>query len=304
MSIPRLAVFSAIAFGLGLSAAPVHAQTKITPTQVYSVVQATNSQLEELLGAALLPVPAAETIELSNRRPRHVFQKARAVFEILQTVRKLNGLQARSLPAIPGRDLTPVDVKQLVDSVLSDTNELAGKLALPAAAAQDLSDKKSPTDVYRALLRSLQLAQAMDVPPPLPNDVYRVADTIVSVTQELARHRGLENVPDNSPAVAGKKPGDVYKRGADLLTALRDLNGDDRLVQLPAGVVEPTMRTGRITPAHVNDLLGMVLADLVVAKVQLGIEAETEFRPPVGGMTPSDVFERLETAHTILTRLQ
>lgn len=301
----RGVVLRAMAVGLAFFISTgAMAQTKITPTEVYSVVQAANTQLEHLIEANLLTVPAPDNSQLTNRRPRHVFQKARAVFEILQTARSLNGLKRQALPAVPGRDLTPGDVMTLVTSILNDTNELAALYGLPAVSQQNLDDKKKPADVYMALLHSIKLIGSLDVPPPLPNDVYRVADTILVVTRELAAHRGVEGLPDTTGAVTGKKPGEVYKRGADLLTVLREVSGDGKLLQIPAGVVAPNLRTGKITPGHVNDLLGMVLADLIVAKVQLGIAKETPFRPAVGGKTPSDVFERLDTAHAVLTRLQ
>ena len=293
----------AIALGLVLPL-DASAQEKITPATVLSYVEAANAQLATIIDASLLDVPPEASSALDDRRPRHVFQKARSVYERLQTIRYLNGLKRSAMPVIPGRDIKPSDVKVVVESILKDSNELAALYGLSENRAETIAGKKTPVDVYRSLMRMAQLINRLDLPPALPNDVYRVAETIVQVSRTLATHKGLDGLPDTAAISGSKTPADVYTRGKDILTVLRQAQEQGALAEIPSGVVTASAVTGKVTPGNVLDLLGLVLADLTAELVNEGVTRDIRFSDPVGGKTPTDVFERLSLAHAILSRFQ
>ncbi|WP_343565321.1 hypothetical protein [Kiloniella sp. b19] len=293
----RFLILLASITAAALSSAGQSAQAQSTPNHVFQTVETLNLQLEEILKANFLSVPSDRPLTREARRPRHVFQKARTVFSTLQTYKRLNGLQVSALPDIPGRDLTPADVHGLVTRIHSGTEELAKRFAAPVVPQSELPSGKSPRDVYQELERSMVLLGSLDVPKQQPNDVYQTASTIVNVLEEIAKSRGVEGYPRQTEKMPGKKPGDVYNLAGSMLDYLKIGNP---LFEVPAGAAAYDNSPERVTPKEVNDIIGLLLADLAVIKRNVGLTSETPYAELEGGKNPSDVFERINTSYMIL----
>lgn len=201
---------------------------EITPAHVHQVVANLIAELALLHEADFAayqagPEPAMPT----QRRPRHVIQKARTVVENIQMLRFINGLEMARLAPLPLRDVEPGDVKALVDNILSALRELRavyGVTATPKPAARVLGI--TPTDVYAKLVRADDMIDALGLPAVVPNDVRRVAlavvrDLVPADVLELLDH-ALAELPSTkvaggiatptwfAPPVAGKTPNDAF----------------------------------------------------------------------------------------------
>lgn len=276
-----------------------------TPSHVYQVVDDINTELALLLEADDSVARKDETAPaLTARKPRHVIQKAREMFLKVQTLRRINGLPATELQPFPVRAIKPADVKGLVSAILTDLRGLREPFAVtndPEPAA--LTDGKTPTDVYQNLVGATAAVNSLGVPKVVPNDVYRVALAIVSDLTKIRSARGLtEEIPLKKEAT-GKKPGQVYELGVQLLERLAELTQNEAFA-IPGGVVLPNRREGKITPAHVIDILNNAQAEVVAVKLAVGASEPTEVIAPPAGKTPSDVFDALQTALQMLEGLQ
>ena len=213
-----------LAAAMGFSAA---AQAeKVTPAHVYQSVETLNGQLVKLLDADFeAPVETDFHAGLTQRRPRHVLQKAREALDKVQMLRRINGLPTRDVEPMPVRQITPGDVIGVTRQLVSELADLRPLYGLEDAAAEaEMPAKKTPTDVYGNLRRSSALLDQLGIPQTVPNDVYRVALTIIGDIEKIRRARGLGDVVVAKRSSKGKTPMDAYDQGFLLLETLRDLS--------------------------------------------------------------------------------
>ncbi|WP_282609888.1 hypothetical protein [Pelagibius sp. Alg239-R121] len=294
-----LAVLSAFAVSV-----PASAQDA-TPSHVYQVVDNINAELSLLLEAddsvALVDKSAPA---LTPRKPRHVIQKAREVFLKVQLLRRINGLPVTELQPFPVRAIKPADVKGMVEVVLTDLRGLREPFAVSAdAEPAALPEGKTPTDVYGNLTKTSAWIDGLGMPKTVPNDVYRVALTIVSDLQKVRIARGMTDDIAVESVSSGKKPNQVYKLGVQLLERIGELAKNERFA-ISGGVVMPNLREGKITPAHVIDILNNVQAEVVAMKLAVGASDPSDIIAAPAGKTPSDVYDALETALQMVETLQ
>lgn len=268
---------------------------QITPSHVNQVVDELVLELELLHDANFSAADLSSVnLNLTARRPRHVLQKGREVFLKVQSLRFINGLPPRELPAMPVREIKPSDVKRMVDDVLSSARELRSVYGVTAVAKKPaLQSGLKPTDVYRTLIRASAMVDQLGVPGTVPNDVYRVALTI---NNEIELIRAKVGINVSVPAGArskGKSPADAYNQGFALLNGLKSLTEGIAEYKIPGGVVLPTKKTGAITPSDVLDLLNNILAELSAIKVKTGVATSTQLVAAQSGKTPSDVYDAL-----------
>ncbi|MCP5367392.1 MAG: hypothetical protein H6907_13835 [Hyphomicrobiales bacterium] len=304
-----LALLTGLTLALSVAVVPAPAAAgtqEITPSLVFQLTEDLNGVLAALHRANLTrPATDAAAPRLAPRRPRHVYQKAREVFFKVQKLRFLNGLDQVALPPPPGRDILPKDVFGLVRAASESLRALLPVFdvrALPASAS--FVAGKTPTDVYANLHRASLALDGLGIPRVAPNDVMRIALTIVDDLKLILAEKGIS--PQAAPAAAPparKEPGDVYAKGTQLLDRIRRL-GDSRADLRPeGGVVLSPEKTGRITPADVQDRLQTALAEVMSIKVAAGIDAPTRIAPPQSGKSPSDVYAVLETATAMVDLL-
>lgn len=276
---------------------PRLAAQEITPAHVYQVVANLIAELALLHEADFAVYQAdPEPTMPTQRRPRHVIQKARSVMEKIQMLRFINGLEVARLDPLPVREVEPGDVKALADDMLSALRELKpvyGVTATPEPAAR--VPGITPTEVYAKLVRADAMIDALGLPAVVPNDVCRVALAIVR-DLELICCDGKAGTAVAQPAPAGLTSDDVLGRAFEVLRALKRLVEDHPAYAIPGGIVLPPRKQRDIVPADVLELLNHALAELSSIKVARGIATPTRFAAPLAGRTPNQAFALLSVA--------
>lgn len=280
------------------------AQT-VTSSHVYQTVDEISNQLaifHQVNGSQ--PERDRNAPALTQRRPRHVYQKARETFEMVQTLRQINGLPTTPTPPAPLAAVTPADVRGLVNRILAEVKGLRavfGVAGAPAPAA--LKPGKTPTDVYANLVAVDLQIDGLGIPRIVPNDVYRIALAIIGDLEKIRAARGIDDPIAVQTGASGKKPEAVFEAGLELLAALQATTSADDSLATPGGIVLPNRRPGKIRPKHVIDLLNNALAEIDAIKVTVGVRSPTVLPPPQSGKTPSDVFDAVKTAILIARSL-
>ena len=304
---PLSRVLAAMGIVLVLAGWPGEADAEaITPDDVYRVTGKINGELA-LLHESNDSIPAVDTNapDLASRRPRHVLQKAREVMLKVQLLRKINGLAENDLPPMPLREVRPADVRVMVELIRQDIVALRPIFGVtkPPISVPRPSGKR-PTDVYADLARATAKLDGLGIPRIVPNDVYRVALTIIGDLEKVRSARGLtEPVPMQSGS-KDKRPSDVYAKAFELLQALESLTSENPDFEISGGVVLLNRRSGRIKPTHVMDLLDNILAELSAIKVKVEAGSLTEFAPPQAGKTPSHVYDAVSIALVLAETLE
>lgn len=278
----------------------------ITPSHVYQSVDKANAELALLHKANQSNAKADKKAPaLTERRPRHVLQKAREVLMKVQALRLINGLPEKTVPPFPVREVLPADVKNVVDRIVADVADLRPVFGVTETAPPSpLPSGKTPTDVYGHLVAAGLQVDGLGIPKSVPNAVYRVALTIISDIEKVRAARGITDPVAMTTGASGKKPKDVFENGVQLLTQIQALTEGNADFAIPNGVVMPNKRSGKIRPAHVMDLLNNALAEISAIKVKVGATTPTELAPPQSGKTPSNVYDAVTTARAMVETLQ
>jgi hypothetical protein len=289
---------------VGVVATPAVAQ--MTPTDVYKVVDGINHSLERLHAANLSDAKVSVPDNIRQRRPRHVLQKAREVFEKTQLLRRINGLPTNAVPTLEVREVRPADVMKMVRRVQNEVEELEPVFGLAADAKTadgDGAEKKTPTDVYRHLSRASKRLDGLGIPAMVPNDVYRVAKGLYGDIAAICSQIDINTV---SIATVNRQlaPKDVYNAGYKALARLRDHTRSADAMSVPGGITLPNKPTGKITPSHVLSLLNTMLADVGAIKAKLGVTSPTNFPAGIAGKTPREVFAVVDANRKMVEALE
>ena len=285
-------------------AAEGHAQEPLEPRHVLQVAESVNRTLEKMAAANLSPLPPPHIDVTAACQPRHVLVKVFEALLQLQLLRRLHGLKLRPLPQLPPREPLMEDVKQAVDTLQTDIIELAEVFGVePVQVSLPLRADALPEDVFNAVSRTVDLINALDVPPIAPNTVYRMVETIIAVIEEIRGVRNITAAPALSEA-SGTAPEDSYMAARELLQQLERLTVKHPDFDIPGKVVIPPQPEGPIEPAHVIDILGIILAELSAIKVKHGIDSVTTLAREQSGHLPAHIFSRLTHAGALLDTLQ
>jgi len=253
-----------------------------------------------LLHDANFTKTAAPPIQPEGRKPRHVLQLSRTVMDKANTLAMINGGNTVAVPPIPSREVKPDDV---LDSVRATDQVIAGLLPIfgveAAADAVAPVGKKTPNDVYAALYRLSKMIDGLGIPATVPNDVYRIAETIAQELKDMVRRSGL-SLPIPPKASAGKKPQEVYDRAFDLAGAFQQMLRKQPDFAPAGGLAEPQIHKGPIKPEHVRYVLNDLLAEVASMQVAAGYQKKIVLTSVASGMTPSDVYDELTKALSLV----
>lgn len=298
-------VFLPVSVAILLAAAPAAAQS-VSPSQVYQLCADINAQLE-VYHIANDTTPAADPDRpaVTERAPRHVLQKGREVLLKAQILRMLRGLPEEAPPPMPVREVTPADVKVQVDAALAALRSLSPAFGNPPPPPPSpLVEGKTPADNVVLLNQASLALDGLGVPALMPNDVFRLALTIVSDLEQIRAARGVTQPVTDIDKPVGKKPMDIYQQSYALLVDLKELVDSSPDFAIPKGVILPNRRTAGVKPANVVDMLNYSVAEIAALKAKLGIAKPTELAPPQSGKTPSDSFVVIERARTMVASLK
>jgi hypothetical protein len=229
---------------------------KITPSQVYKVTEDILSQLERMHDANLsIPNLMDVKLDVQERRPRHVIQQALNVRSKIQLLQRVNGMEENKLSPPPVKEVTPGDVMEVVNTILSELTAFDKVYGLsPFESRAKLEEGKTPKDVYLNLLRAQAMIVQLGIPDTIPNEVYNNALAVSHEVKLVAMASGKKaDVDPPSPAI-GKKPADAYSLAYYALKGLKGLARKDEF-KVPGGVILPKRKTRTITPSDVQQLL-------------------------------------------------
>lgn len=276
-----------------------------TPADTYQAIEAVNAQLAAFHDAnGTMPAVDPQAPPLTERLPRHVLQKAREVLLKIQAVRQLNGLPLQPVPEIAVREVQPDDVKFFVEKMLLGLKDLRPIFGNPPVAKLTRASREmGPTDNFAALRRAELQVDGLGLPATSPNDVMRIALSIVNDLELVRSSLGVTAPAPSPPVIPARRPVDTYDNAIGLLVDIKVLTENNPSLAIPMGVVLPERRTGNIKPAHVMDLLGSVLAEISAIKAKTGVTIPTVLAPPQTGMTPSDVHSAVSHARALVASL-
>ncbi|UTW56752.1 hypothetical protein [Kordiimonas sp. SCSIO 12610] len=294
---------SSIVIFAGVLGCSTSANAQATPSDVLVSVETAQNELRLLYDADMQEVPSAKVTSSAPRRPRHVYFKAREVYQKVKALKEMNGLTMADLPEVPKREIRPTEVKELVDNIRKNLGDIKAKyFVVSEATTAAKKNGKGPTDVYLGLTYTSQLIDGLDMPNVVPNDVYRVALAVLEEARVISRaQNGSRSEAELELVATGKKPVDVYNNGETLLNLISDMSQNKEGYEIPAGVVLPNRPSGNITPGHVMDLMSNTLAELSALKAKLGIAESAANQPAQAGKTPSNVFDVIETTKAVLS---
>lgn len=293
---------------LALAAIPADAQqAQITPSHVVQAADNVAGELQLLLDANFSDpaMPAPRTF--TNKRPRHVIQKARAILLKVQLLEQINGLPVKDSAPIEVREIRPADVIGWVEQVLAAVRELRGPYRITATPAlAPLGEKLTPNDAYQRLVQVEEMVDRLDLPATVPNDVFRLAMSLVEDARLLARAVGMDlgdelGVEWKLPDPKRNRPVDVYVATYTLLEQLKALSEKTASLAVPGGIHLPAKKSGAVTPGDVIDILNTVMAELSSMKNLVKVTEPSKVFPPQSAKTPADSLVVIEAASEFLT---
>ena len=278
------------------------ASAQTTPSDVLRHVDAMAQQVALFRFADGFDDQSLRAPTEGTRMPRHVLQQARIVYQRIEMLRWLNGLETEPLSPVPPQEIQPADVLAVVEGARGALAELAPIYGVPAVV--DLPERRTPTepkDVMAALQALSEDLRDLGLPDIVPNDVFRIAHATRVHAAGLAHARGVQ-IPAIPATVDSRQPADVFEAGLVLLDELQQFD-DATGNHLPGGVAAVIRPQGRVSPTDVIRLLELILADLYSVSVALGDERLLEYPAPQGGRTPADVYGEVSRTRAIIAAL-
>ncbi|MFZ5609325.1 MAG: hypothetical protein ACOY99_06925 [Pseudomonadota bacterium] len=282
---------------------PSMAWARASSAKIHQEIAALERELDAFHAANLShPLADPGAPPLTQRQPRHVYQKAREVFVKVQKLRGLHQLETRPVPLLAPREVALGDVHRLVKAIRTDLDGLrpAYKVTAIPGEDDDPAQEGTPSDLYAALDMVSRSLDGLGLARQMPNDVLQVALTIIGELEAIRQCRGLAAPPAVAKNTEGKQPKDNYARAFALHQALKTLSESSERFAIPDGVRLLNPRTGPIRPEHVLDLLNNVLADVIALKARLGVRHTLPFAPTQSGATPSHVYDALSLAIVLI----
>ena len=270
----------------------------MTPADAYQRAEHLGLMIGELLSADLSKNGLAPEPDLTPCRPRHVLRLATNVFENVQAVRKLNGLQVTTARNTEAVEVKPADVVVMLDDAIKSTRAL-GKVYKVAFSFTPPSKRNniSPDNVM-AKLRSVNSGLIeLGAPKVLPNDVYRIALSIDQQLAPLAPEKSRSLKADGS-GVKKATPAQALSEALSLVKDLDALSKSSVKMALPKGVIAPPTppKGEKVTPADVLLATQFALADVYSLSVVLGNKQPLKLPDVQSGRNPADVKNVLASA--------
>ncbi|MBT8154249.1 hypothetical protein KMP13_10135 [Epibacterium ulvae] len=293
------AVFAAACFAL---AGGLHAQ-EATPSHVFQVTEHIVQELKAL-NAENFSTARTITAPEDPTKPRHVLFLVRDQWRKVQLLRFINGLKSHSLPPENIHAITPAEVKAQVEKLLVEVQELRSAYGLGASEiTAELPSGKTPTDVYGNLLQISAELDALGVPSTVPNDVYRLAASVVENLEGLAQRENIALTRAELPKSKGRTPTDAYAAALDLIAAIQNLASTKEAFAIQGGITVPTAAAGSKSPSDVIVVLSRAQADVMALLNAAKSQGQLTTAEYEGGKTPSDVYDAVMYARLLVEAL-
>lgn len=264
---------------------------KIEPPDVYVLAERFADELELLRLEMGAPKHSGLGFSVEDARPREVFDQATALLRKAQRFSyEQTGKRGGPIDIPDNRDYQPSDVHAVVSAALERLTHVKQANDIPEKVEPRKRDrKKTPTDVYSAVLTSSRQLNVMLDQRLAPMDVYTLV-TLASgyAAGILASHESAQ-LPELPAFERRKRPADVYRR---LLKCFEVTEG----IAKRAGLSTLRISTDRVDfdaigPPEVYELATTLLSELDYLHGSVGTR-ERRF----GGLGPdrkwpSDVYQ-------------
>jgi len=239
---------------------------------------------------------------------RHIYQRALDIDQRLNAYLKMLGhdVTPRHMVQIGPRKIE--DVRQVMMNIHAKFDEYALKNNIIAAKeierfdAQRLTSNGHNRNPYSTLDRIEVLLMELGSPSVQPNEVLHRARIIVQLVKKLCTTETCNQVPAKlDGSIAPKRPIHVYNEVNKLIIFLkRYIDQNDIRITGDVTVLKPNSNV--ITPAQVNRLSGVILADLIAINYKLFGPSEIEAGEIPLSANPSQVWQQIHYANRLLEK--
>jgi len=275
-----------------------HATTTIrdkNSNDVYSIAETLKNKIIHLAGEKKLDARYMKISEQTNKSPRHVLQKTLEVLKKINKYRQNNNLGLVNVPIYPSKSISSEDVYFNVRRLNNEVDLLLKKI--DCQHINKLSIKKTYTDkTSNDTYYEIWLASlAMD---ELLGKGFSPTDNYresLLIIDIINFIRNSQGIYDEVEVPQKKK----RKHPNHVLYATNKLlhkisKAEKRLWMEPVDVAKNPQRI--ITPTEVYDAMQTVITELIRIRRRLGIERFYEPKTQEISKTPSDVLQNIEYA--------
>ncbi|WP_135079591.1 hypothetical protein [Terasakiella sp. SH-1] len=234
---------------------------------------------------------------------RHTFHRAIDVDRHLSAFLKMHGEEVEERQILHFKKYNEDDIVVLLQGIDAKLELILAANDLMVDHSTIPENKRGPRDHYAVMERIENFMLSIGSPSVLPKNVLRRVMAISQVVRSLCASEVCPSV-EKSPVdlLTPKMPIHVYREANKLITGLRRYvlaNG----IEIEGGVTAPLLSKEFITPRIVNKTCGILLADLIEVRHQIG--GGGTFRLPGGEnhATPTHVWRELNFARRYLEEL-
>ncbi|NVK17281.1 MAG: hypothetical protein HWE30_01150 [Methylocystaceae bacterium] len=237
---------------------------------------------------------------------RHIFQRAIDIDLRLNAYLRMLGQDIAGHTTLDIKPYNVEDVRQLMMNIHTKfddyaiTNNIINEHEFASLNGFDLSSNASSRNPFSTLDRIELLLLELGSPSIQPNHVLHRARLISRLVKNLCDTDKCSEIPTALPqAITPKRPIHVYNEANKLIFLLK-LYSDKNKIPLKGGVTILKPSSHVITPAQVNRLCGVVLADLIAINHLLFGPSKMEVGEPPVSATPSLVWQQINYAKRLL----
>jgi len=276
------------------------------PADVYVKVQHLNEGLVSLLRQNIgkrFSIRVSSELLQNEFHARHVFQLALDIELKLIALMRANGVAAEKTRTLLVRPYSPAEVFKLLERLHKKINVLLSLYHVIIPRKSIRENGKKPEDVYHLLERMDKFLLKMGAPATQPGHVLRRASAIAILMERLCNNWRCSLVK-RTQINAGDMiiPMHVYQETYRFINALNTYV-KARKVPLKGGVLALPPKQGLVTPAQVNALMGITLADTIAVSQYHHKQGTVDLREFNEKAMPRDVWREINYARRLLDTL-
>ena len=287
----RPSVF-AIMLSILSSSAPLFAETKIEPPDVFVHVALVRAELDLIRLELGKPKDKQPELPVSEAAPREVYFQAQTLFRkadrfCFEILRRRD-----TLPHEPGGTIAPVHVFGVVNAVLKKIRDIKKALNIPEKVTAPKRNKEhTPTNVLRSIVQANRQLNLLLEHRFTPSDVFqRVTQAVAYASVLLSQFPGAKRIPNAPDFERKKRPADVYRRLVAVYQLIRQIGQKSNVKMLKLEVENGGLDL--VAPSDVYDVASLLVSELAHLH-QLSATSKQPLQSYYPGRkTPSHVYQR------------
>jgi len=233
--------------------------------------------------------------KVTNKSPRHVFQKAIEVLQKINKYRQNTNLGEISIPSFPSTKITSEDVYFQIVRLNKELDILLNNVFCPHIKALSIKKtytNKTSNDNYFILWKASLAMDELLGRGFSPTDNYEQSVLVLDIINFLRNSQNIYEDIEKPKKKKRKHPNHVLYATNNLLNKIAKV--EKRLWIEPVDVPSNPQRI--INPTEVYDSLQTVVTELKRIRKRLGLERLYEVKTVEDVKTPSDVLQNVEYA--------